>query len=101
MKNDIIIRKSGFVLSEKGIGISCGGALRTNLNKPGDECFFGLPNTTKKPHFYGKRGGYDRETKYDENSRAILERRYTDHDTPAKYTNPHDHEISWDNPRRF
>ena len=44
------------------------------------------------------RNGNQRDTKIGEDGRATIERHYTDHGRPDKHSDPHDHEISWDNP---
>ena len=66
MNDGIIIKKSGFIFSEKGMGYSHGGDWRPFPNKPEDQRFIGEPNTIRNSHSHGKRGGYDRDTKYNE-----------------------------------
>ena len=98
MKNDIIIKKSGFVLREKGMGNSRGGAWRPSPNKPNDQRFIGKPGEKKIVY---NRKGEKIETKIGEDGRAVIERHYSDHHNPKSHTNPHDHKINWDNPRGF
>ena len=64
--------------------------------KDDDKRFLGKPNSTKRTHKDAKKGGYDRDTKIGPDGRATKERHYTDHFSPAKHSNPHDHEINWD-----
>lgn len=62
--------------------------------KPEDERFLGEPDTIKT--FYFK---YRIDVKYDSDGRATIERHYTDHKTPWKHSDPHDHYINWNEPR--
>ena len=99
VNNGIIIKKSGFIFSEKGMGYSHGGAWRPSPNKPQDQRFIGRPGEIKE---YIKPNGERFETKIGEDGRAIMERHYTDHNRAhTDHTNPHDHKINWDNPRGF
>ncbi len=95
MKNNIIIKKSGFVLREKGMGNSHGGAWRPNPNKPDDRRYLGEPDTINRSRYSGKKGGYERDTKIGPGGKATKERHYTDHGRPDKHTDPHDHLIEW------
>ncbi|WP_124098676.1 hypothetical protein [Ruminococcus sp. Marseille-P6503] len=92
-KCDII--KMGYVC--KGGGSAYGGDWR-----PKDENskrFFGEPNTIKINYVKGNKGGYKVMDKYNSEGKAIKERHLTDHNKSNKHTDPHDHEISWDNNR--
>ena len=64
--------------------------------KDDDKRFLGKPNSTKRTHKDGKKGGYERDTKIGPDGRATKERHYTDHGFPNMHSNPHDHEINWD-----
>lgn len=88
-----IITKVGYIC--KGGGSAFGG--KWIPKKPSDERFYGKPNSTKDHHAGGKKGGYDVIDKYDEHGRAVYERHLTDHNREDLHSNPHDHEISWDN----
>lgn len=96
-ENSGIVIKSGCVLGNdsylKGMGSAFGGEWRPH--KPDDERFLGKPGEVKSSQSNGKRGGYARETKIGEDGRAIRERHYTDHDSPDKHSDPHDHDIDW------
>lgn len=78
----------------KGGGSAYGG--KWQPKKESDKKLLGKPNSTKRIHIDGKKGGYEAEMKYDEQGRAVLERHYTDHNKPWAHSNPHDHEYNWD-----
>jgi len=42
------------------------------------------------------KGGYKQEVLIGQDSRAIIERHHSDHDSPKKHTAIHDHKITWD-----
>ena len=90
-QSDIYVHKTYIC---KGGGSAYGG--KWQPKKEADEKLLGKPNSTKKMHIPGKKGGYDAEIKYDEQGRAVLERHYTDHNKPWAHSNPHDHEYSWE-----
>lgn len=81
-------------LSIKGMGSAYGGKWKPK--KPEDERFLGEPNTIKT--FYFK---YRIDVKYGDDGRAIKERHYTNHYQASKHSDPHDHQISWDNPMGY
>ncbi len=92
----IIVKRNGWLMPlEKGTGSAYGGKWRPNPNKPQDQRFLGEPGEIKETY---DKSGYKIETKIGENGRAIMERHYTDHGKPWAHSNPHDHEIKWDNP---
>lgn len=98
-----LIIKSGYVVSgndgdynsiiQTGMGSAYGGQWKPA--KLEDERFLGEPGEIKIS--YDKKGNRI-DTKIGENGRATRERHYTDHNKPWAHTNPHDHEIRWDNP---
>ncbi len=94
VKDGIIIKKSRFIFSEKGMGYSHGGSWRLSPNKPQDQRFIGIPGEIKE---YIKPNGERFETKIGEDGRAIMERHYTDHNQPWAHSSPHDHEVDWNN----
>ena len=62
---------------------------------------FKKSNSKKDNRFRGKPGeikrdGY-KETYIGNDGRAIKEKHYTDHGNPKHHTNPHEHDIEWDN----
>jgi len=57
-----------------------------------DQRFVGQPGEIKTTF----KNGYRIDTKIGEESRAVYERHYTDHNRADKHTKPHDHNISWD-----
>ena len=77
----------------KGSGSAYGGKWKPK--KEDDKRFLGKPNEIKKTL---NKNGERRLTKIGDDGRAIKERHFSDHKTPWKHTNPHDHEIRWDNP---
>lgn len=88
-----IITKRGYVC--KGGGSAFGGSwVPKNINS---ERFLGKPNTIQKNYVQTQKGGYIVENKYNNDGKAILERHYTEHSPNNIHSNPHDHEISWDN----
>ena len=71
---------------QKGGGSAYGGIWKPS--KPEDERFLGQPGETKKSG--------EKETHIGVDGRADRERHNTDHNRPDKHSNPHDHEITWD-----
>ena len=80
---------------EKGMGSVYGGTWRPNPNKPTDQRFLGKPGEIKTT-ITTKGDTY--RTKIGSDGRAERERHETVHNRGDKHTNPHDHEINWDNP---
>ena len=80
----------------KGGGSAYGGKWRPNPNKPTDSRFIGEPGEIVRTF----KDGYWVDTKIGDDGRAVIERHYTDHNKPWAHTNPHDHIITWDNPRQ-
>ena len=78
----------------KGGGSAYGGKWKPNPNKPEDQRFLGTPGEIKTTY----KNGYRVDTKIGPDGKAEKERHYTDHKNPKLHTNPHDHEIKWDNP---
>ena len=78
----------------KGGGSAYGG--KWQPKKESDKKFLGEPNSTRKMHIDGKKGGYDAEMKYDEDGKLYVERHYTDHFNPTHHSNPHDHMYNWE-----
>lgn len=92
-----IVNKSGYILREdaslKGIGSAYGGEWKPS--KPADERFIGKPGE-KKITYTKKSAKY--ETKIGQDGKAVKERHNTDHNRKhTGHTNPHDHEIDWNN----
>lgn len=88
-----IIKKIGYVC--KGGGSAFGGDWI-----PKDENsvrFLGEPNTIKENTVKTTKGNYIVIDKYNDKGQAVWERHLTDHNRPDKHSNPHDHEIKWDN----
>ena len=83
-----ITKHTGYVVFDKGGGSVEGGDWQPS--KTEDERFLGDPgnvyNTTTK---------YERDTVIGKDGRAVVERHYTDHDTPNAHSDPHDHVIDW------
>ncbi|MFA9379902.1 MAG: hypothetical protein ACERKO_02465 [Acetanaerobacterium sp.] len=95
--SNIVIKRGNIIRDEvgfKGMGSAYGG--KWQPSKPEDERFLGKPCEAKTTI---TKNEYKFETKIGANGRAIKERHYTDHNKPWAHTNPHDHEISWDNER--
>lgn len=94
-ENTGIVLKQGYVVSEeKGMGSVYGGTWRPNPNKPTDQRFLGKPGEIKTT-ITTKGDTY--RTKIGSDGRAERERHETVHNRGDKHTNPHDHEINWDN----
>jgi len=98
-ENRGIVIKDGHIPSSyemlKGMGSAYGGEWQPA--KEEDERFLGEPGDVNKSRTGGKRGGYDRETKIGDDGKASRERHHTDHDSPTKHSDPHDHDIDWSN----
>lgn len=84
-----IIKKTGYIC--KGGGSAFGGSWKPK--KPSDERFIGKPGEIKTSYV----GGYKRETKIGSNGYAIKERHYSTAPNAKHHTNPHDHQITWEN----
>jgi len=78
----------------KGGGSAYGGKWRPNPNKPEDQRLVGRPGEIKRTK---DRNGNLIEDKIGVDGYATLERHNMDHGNPEIHTNPHDHEITWDN----
>lgn len=92
-KIDALITKTGYIT--KGGGSAYGGDWIPK--KESDKRFLGESNSQRANYVETKKGGYNTRDKYDEDGKAIIERHYTDHGRPDKHSDPHDHEINWDN----
>ncbi len=79
------------ISADKGMGDSHGGKWKPK--KEDDERFLGKPGEIKKT--FDTNGGL-RLTKIGDDGRATMERHFSDHRTPWRHTNPHDHKINWD-----
>ncbi len=75
----------------KGSGSAYGGKWKPK--KDDDERFLGKPGEIKETF---DKNGELRLTKIGDDGRATKERHFSDHKTPSKHTNPHDHKINWD-----
>ena len=96
-KSYYVLKRCGYVVTA-GMGsggIGSGSPSGWKPKKEDDERFLGKPNSIKRTHFNGKKGGYDRDTKIGKDGRAIKERHYTNHGRADKHSSPHDHEIDW------
>ncbi len=92
----IIVKRNGWLMPlEKGTGSAYGGKWRPS--KPEDERLVGKPGELKIS--YDKQGNKI-ETKIGEDGRAVAERHHTSHSNSKVHSNPHDHRINWDSPRR-
>ena len=95
-ENSGIIIKRGYIMpTAKGMGSAYGGKWRPSPNKPKDARYLGKPGEVKITQMDN---GETYMTKIGDDGRAKIERHNTDHNRGDKHTNPHDHEISWDNP---
>jgi len=98
-----LIIKGGYVVNENnedynniiqtGMGSAYGGKWKPK--KPEDERFLGEPGEIKTTY----KNGYRIDTKIGEDGRAVKERHYTDKPNPKYHTDPHDHDIKWDENR--
>lgn len=82
------------ICTRKGGGSAYGGKWKPNPNKASDARYLGKPGEIKTSYI----SGYRVDTKIGNDGRAVIERHYTDHNQPWAHSNPHDHEIKWDNP---
>lgn len=82
----------------KGGGSAYGGKWKPNPNKPQDKIFIGPPNTVQRYYLQLRKGGYWVTVKYDANGKAVVLRHETGHAPGSGHSNPHDHQITWDNP---
>ena len=94
---DIVVKSYGYVLKDnfKGMGDAYGGGWKPKNSD--DERFLGNPGDVKTTRSSGKKGGYTRNTKIGSDGKATRERHCTDHNTPSKHSDPHDHNIDWSN----
>ena len=83
------------VYSIKGGGSAFGG--KWQPKKEEDKKFLGKPNSKRTVNTENKKGGYKQEYKYDSKGKASQVRHYSNHGNPSKHSNPHDHEITWEN----
>ena len=83
-----IIYKTGYVC--KGGGSAYGG--KWIPKKEADKRFVGKPREIKTTYYKG----YSVDTKIGDNGYAIRERHYTTAPNEKYHTNPHDHEITWE-----
>lgn len=98
-ENSGIVIKRGCILpGGKGMGSAHGGKWRPNPNKPDDQRFLGKPGEIKTTII---KNGDTYRTKIGQDGRAEWERHETDHGKPWAHSNPHDHEIKWNNPQGF
>lgn len=91
--NGKIIKR--YCYTEKGGGSAYGGEW-----VPKDENskrFLGEPDSVETHTITTGKGSYDTDVKYGDDGKAIAERHYTDHGKPHAHSNPHDHEITWEN----
>ena len=87
-KIDTLITKKGYIT--KGGGSAYGGDWIPK--KESDERFIGKPGEIKTTYY-----GYRRDTKIGDNGLAVYERHYSTAPNEKYHTNPHDHEITWEN----
>ena len=86
-----IVKRTGYVVFDKGGGSAFGGEWRPDPNKPDDARLIdGRPGDITRSN-----RGYDRDTVYGEDGRAVVERHYGDHWQPKAHSDPHDHFIDW------
>ena len=86
-----IVKRTGYVMLDKGGGSAYGGDWRPDPNKPDDARLIdGRPGDIARSN-----RGYDRDTVYGEDGHAVMERHYGDHWQPNAHSNPHDHFIDW------
>lgn len=93
---DLVIKR-GYVMRDDGCRMGMGSAYggKWKPKKETDKRYLGQPGEIKETF----KDGYRIETKIGSDGRAIKERHYTDHNRQhTGHTNPHDHEIRWDNP---
>lgn len=84
----ILITKTGYIT--KGGGSAYGGDWIPK--KESDQRFIGKPGEIKTTYY-----GYRRDTKIGDNGLAVYERHYSTAPNEKYHTNPHDHEITWEN----
>jgi len=94
-KIDTLITKKVYIT--KGGGSAYGGDWIPK--KESDKRFLGDPNSQRNNRVDTKKGGYKTKDSYGKDGKATKERHYTDHGRPDKHSDPHDHEINWDNGR--
>jgi hypothetical protein len=77
----------------------CGYIVTNGFGGGGQSARNWSPKKAQDKRFLGKPGEVKREgnkeTKIGDDGKAIKERHNTDHGTPNKHTNPHDHDIDW------
>lgn len=93
---DLVIKR-GYVMRDDGCRMGMGSAYggKWKPKKEEDKRFLGQPGEIKETRMPN---GDLYATKIGEDGRAVRERHYTDHRRPDKHSDPHDHEIHWDNP---
>lgn len=89
VKSNSIKHMIGYVM--KGGGSAYGGEWVPKDED--DERLIGKPGEIKET----VHDGYKTLTKIGEDSRAEIERHFTDHNNSSKHTDPHDHTITWEN----
>lgn len=92
-----LVIKRGYVMRDDGCRMGMGSAHggKWKPKKETDKRFLGQPGEVKQTRMPN---GAIFATKIGEDGRAIRERHYTDHGKTHKHSDPHDHEIHWDNP---
>ncbi len=83
---------SAYMISAGG-GSAYGGKWRPSPNKPEDQRLWGKPGEIKRTVM---RNGDVHLTKIGDDGRATIDRHLTNHRTPSKHSNVHDHIVSWD-----
>lgn len=94
LENGIIVHKTYTQLSElffKGTGSAYGGKWKPKNED--SERLLGKPGEIKESY---NSKGEKRWTKIGSDGRATKERHFSNHNRGDKHTNPHDHEIGWD-----
>ena len=95
-----LVIKRGYVMRDDGCRMGMGSAYggKWKPRKEEDKRFLGKPGEIKETRMPN---GDLYATKIGEDGRAVRERHYTDHRRPDKHSDPHDHEIHWDNQNGF
>lgn len=81
--------------TRKGGGSAYGGKWKPS--KPEDYRLIGKPGEIKVTY---AKDGSKIETKIGNDGRAVAERHYTTNPNPKFHSNPHDHKINWESPRK-
>ena len=96
-QEETILRKnSGFIVEIgclKGMGSAGGGKRKWTPKKEKDKRFVGKPGEIKRTTMDK---GQVFETKIGKDGYAVKERHYTNHGSPSKHSDVHDHNINWD-----